>query len=79
MRCYFVRAGHIAAVEMLTGLSDKDAIAKAHSLFSERKTQFDGFEVWDQPLTRSPLLRRPDPDAARAAKLSVASLRMTSL
>ena len=26
-------------------LSDKDAIAKAHSLFSERKTQFDGFEV----------------------------------
>jgi hypothetical protein len=61
MRCYFVRAGHIAAVEMLTGLSDKDAIAKAHSLFSERKTQFDGFEVWDQ--TRF-LFRHPDPDAA---------------
>lgn len=46
---------------MLTGLSDKDAIAKAHSLFSERKTQFDGFEVWDQ--TRF-LFRHPDPDAS---------------
>ena len=61
MRCYFVRAGRIAGVEMLTGLSDKDAIAKAHSLFSERKTQFDGFEVWDQ--TRF-LFRHPDPDAS---------------
>ena len=61
MRCYFVRAARIAGVEMLTGLSDKDAIAKAHSLFSERKTQFDGFEVWDQ--TRF-LFRHPDPDAS---------------
>jgi hypothetical protein len=61
MRCYFVRAGRIAGVEMLTGLSDKDAIAKAHSLFSERKTQFDGFEVWDQ--TRF-LFRHLDPDAS---------------
>ena len=33
----FVRAGHIAGVEMLTGLSDEDAIVKAHLLFSERK------------------------------------------
>ena len=36
MRCFFVRAGRIVGVEMLTGLSDEDAIAKAHLLFSER-------------------------------------------
>ena len=61
MRCYFVRAGRIAGAEMLTGLSDKDAIAQAHVLFSERKTQFGGLEVWDQ--TRC-LFRHPDPDAS---------------
>ena len=48
MRCFFVRDGRIAGVEMLTGLSDQDAIAKAHKLFFlERCAQFDGFEVWD--------------------------------
>ena len=29
MWCFFMRAGRVAGVEMLTGLSDKDAIAKA--------------------------------------------------
>jgi len=59
MRCYFVRAGHIAGVEMLTGLSDKDAIAKALLLFSERRPHFDEVEVWDQ--TRF-IFRHPDAD-----------------
>jgi hypothetical protein len=33
--------------EELPGLSDEEAIAKAHVLFSERKHQFEGFELWD--------------------------------
>ncbi len=61
MRCYFIREGHIADVEMLTGLSDQDAIAKAHMLFSARGRQFDGFEVWDRARV---VMRYPDPFAA---------------
>jgi hypothetical protein len=45
--CFFARAGHIAGFEILTGLSDKDAIAKAHLLFSERGDYYDAFEIWD--------------------------------
>jgi hypothetical protein len=48
MRCFFLRQGYVVDVEMLPGLSDLDAIAKAHSLFSKRKAEFDGFEVWDR-------------------------------
>jgi hypothetical protein len=47
MRCYFMRGGHIEAVEELPGLADEEAIAKAHALFSERKDVFEGFELWD--------------------------------
>ena len=48
MRCYFLRAGRIAGVEILPlGLSDEDAVARAHALASKRKGPFDGFEVWD--------------------------------
>jgi hypothetical protein len=48
MLCYFLRDGHIAGVEMLPlGLSDQDAITRAHTLSSKRKGPFDGFEVWD--------------------------------
>jgi hypothetical protein len=45
MRCYFIRCGHIADVDELTELSDEEAIAKAHTLFSERKGLFKGFEL----------------------------------
>ena len=48
MRCYFLRGGHIVAVEELTGLSDEDAIAKAQVLFSESEIPVGAFEVWDQ-------------------------------
>lgn len=61
MRCYFMREGHIASIEMLTGLSDKDAVAKAHMLFSDRGGRFDGFEVWDRARV---IMRHPDPFAA---------------
>jgi hypothetical protein len=47
MRCYFLNDGRIVGVEMLPpGLSDKNAIARAHMLALERKSPFDGFEVW---------------------------------
>ena len=65
-RCYFVRAGRIAGVEMLTGLSDKDAVAKAQLLFSERKTHFDGFEVWEGARF---VMRHPEADHSQMLPL----------
>jgi hypothetical protein len=62
MRCYFTRGGHIAAVEELPDLSDDEAIAKAHALFSERKHIFEGFELWDlaRVVARYPESDSPD-------------------
>ncbi len=48
MRCYFLRGGHIVAVEELAGLSDKEAIVKAQVLFSESEIPAAAFEVWNQ-------------------------------
>jgi D-serine deaminase-like pyridoxal phosphate-dependent protein len=49
MQCYFQRDGHLAGVEILPlGLSDEDAIMRAHTLVSKRKRPLDGFEVWDR-------------------------------
>ena len=46
--CYFLRDGCIAGVQMLpSGLPDEGKTARAHILFSKRKGQFDGFEIWD--------------------------------
>jgi hypothetical protein len=64
MRCYFMRDGHIAVVEEIPGLSDEEAIAKAHALFSERKHLFEGFDLWDR--TRV-LIRHPEPAAPHNA------------
>jgi hypothetical protein len=57
MRCYFMRGGRIEAIEELTGLSDDAAVAKAHALFSERKREFEGFELWNR--TRV-IIRHPE-------------------
>jgi hypothetical protein len=48
MQCYFLRDGHVTdVVEMLPlGLSDEDAIAKAHTLSAKRKGP-DSFQIWD--------------------------------
>jgi hypothetical protein len=48
VRCYFIREGHITAVEMLPGVNDEEAIRIAHALFDEQKRaqQYDGIEVW---------------------------------
>lgn len=48
MRCYFMRGGHIAAVEILNVKSDEEAVEKCKGLFEERKSKFEGFEVWDR-------------------------------
>jgi hypothetical protein len=68
MRCYFLRGGRIAGVEVLpTGLSNEDAIARAHTLASKRKGPFDSFEVWDRArfVFRSPLsVKTPETDRA---------------
>jgi hypothetical protein len=48
MRCYMLSGGHIVAAQELTGLSDKEAIAQAQALFSEREVPVGAFEVWDQ-------------------------------
>jgi hypothetical protein len=48
MRCYFLRAGRLAGVEVMpAGLSDEEAIERANELLSKRKGPFDSFEVWE--------------------------------
>ena len=62
MRCYFLRSGHIVAVEELAGLSDEEAIVKAQILFSESKIPVGAFEVWDQTrviITHPPIAQEP--------------------
>jgi len=48
VRCYFMRGGHIAAVEILDVKSDEEAVEKCKAFFEERKSKFEGFEVWDR-------------------------------
>jgi hypothetical protein len=49
VRCYFLKQGHIAAVEPVFGLSDDEAVEKCREMFAARKdeAQYEGFEVWD--------------------------------
>lgn len=47
MRCYLFRKGHIAAVEVLNGASDDAVVEQARTVFEERKTDYEGFEVWE--------------------------------
>ena len=71
MRCYFMRAGHIEAVEELPGLADEEAIAKAHALFAERRHSFEGFELWDRIARADPASRarcRKQPRRLAASK-----------
>ena len=61
MWCYFLHDGQIAGVEVLPpGLSDEDAIDRAHILSSKRKCRFDGYELWDGGRL---VIRHPDPYA----------------
>jgi hypothetical protein len=47
MRCYFLRRANRGRRDIALGLSDEDAVARAHTLSSKRKGPFYGFEVWD--------------------------------
>ena len=49
MRCYFMRGGHIAAVDILENVAgDDDAICQATAIFLGRMGEVESFEVWDQ-------------------------------
>jgi hypothetical protein len=48
MRCYLLRGGHIAAVELLDANSDEEAVEQCRALFEERKSKFEALEVWDR-------------------------------
>ena len=49
MRCYLMRNGHIAAVEILKETDDAKCIieAKTHFVADGHKYEADGFEIWD--------------------------------
>jgi hypothetical protein len=49
MRCYLMRDGHIAAVELLSSSTDETRIAEAREIFESNQStrQFDGYEVWE--------------------------------
>jgi hypothetical protein len=48
MQCYLLRDERLAGVEILPlGLSDEDAIAKAHRRSAKRKGPFTALEVWE--------------------------------
>jgi hypothetical protein len=47
MRCYFMRGGRIANVELLEKGSDDELIQQALAAFERHTDQaYDGFEIW---------------------------------
>jgi hypothetical protein len=49
MRCYFLRSGQIAAIELLDrALGDDAAVCNAASIFIAHMGEYEGYEVWDQ-------------------------------
>ncbi len=58
MLCYLLRKGRIVDVAILSDLSDKEAVEKAHALFEQQDA--DGFEVWDSARV---IVRYPTPGA----------------
>ena len=51
MRCYFLKGGHIAAVEQLEQASDQECIAYCQKLFdlNGKPRGADAYEIWDGP------------------------------
>ena len=45
MRCYFVKDARIVAVKELPGLSPKEAVEIARTMFQEGASSYDGVEV----------------------------------
>ena len=48
MRCYFIRGGHIVAVEELLGFTEEEAVRKAKFYFLQHKIEHEGYEVWNR-------------------------------
>lgn len=49
MRCYLMKKGHIADVEILASGPDESLVDQAKLHFARRGGErFDGFEVWDR-------------------------------
>lgn len=50
MRCYFIRDGHIVAVELIPKRTDEESISDARKMFDLKGQSHEaqGFEVWDQ-------------------------------
>jgi hypothetical protein len=50
MRCYLMRNGHIAAVELLEDVTDdRDAIKQGSARFLGRLREgYEGFEIWER-------------------------------
>ena len=69
MRCYFMKGGHIADVEVLEGPSDREAVERSRELFAARKDKFDGFEVWERERM---VLREAVPEPVASNENSVA-------
>ena len=44
---FHTRRAHRGRRDIALGISDDDAIARAHTLASKRTGPFDGLEVWD--------------------------------
>ena len=68
MRCYFLRDGRLAGVEVMPAqLSDEEAIATANVLLAKRKGPFDSFEVWEGSrfVYRQPFCGAPSRGAAQ--------------
>jgi hypothetical protein len=51
MRCYFVKDARIVEFKELPGLSCKEAVEIARTMFEESASSYDGVDVWS--LTRS--------------------------
>jgi len=49
IRCFFMREGHFAGVEILPDGPPAEAVRQAEGFFKQRAEaeRFDGFEVWD--------------------------------
>ena len=49
MRCYLLRKGHIASVQVLDPGSDEDLIKQGKAIFAAAPadSSFDGFEIWN--------------------------------
>lgn len=51
MRCFFMKNGHITAVQMLDASDDDGLVEQARKAFYAKggRSAVDGFEVWDGP------------------------------